>query len=207
MRILNFLSGIAPVLVCLAAPTEGSGGSSSETPATPASEFPLGADAQAPEVVGATIEDQRTNALSALGKLFKQAQGLFSKVTSLTSDLASAKSDTARIQGLYDALLPEATQAKAEVTRLTSELSAATTSLATEKQHVKNLESHCGVLGIDAKEAIKAPKQSADGGQGGTSNANDEAIYKQWKGLTGTAKTKFRKANEAALDRYATSKS
>jgi hypothetical protein len=156
MRILNLLSSIAPVLVCLAAPVEGGGGG------TPNDEFPLGADSQAPEIVGATIEEQRTNALSALGKLFKQAQGLFAKVSSLTSDLGSLTSDRDRVQGLYDTAVIENTRLTGDVTRLTGELSTATTSLATEKQHVKNLESHCGVLGIDAKEAIKAPKENKD---------------------------------------------
>lgn len=151
MRLLNFLSTIAPVLVCLAAPDDaaGGGGSSSSTP-TP------------PEPEGDTIEKKFDSAKGIILDYFKQLGGAM-------KERDDAQAETRKLQGQFDAMKKTAEDAQAESKRLKGELDSMTAARDEEKKRadtnatfVKNLESHCGVLGIDAKEAIKAPKQSAE---------------------------------------------
>jgi chromosome segregation ATPase len=154
MRILNFLSTIAPVLVCLAAPDDAAGGSSSPGSAPAVS--------QPPEPTGSTLEEKFTSAKGIISDFFKQLGGAMKERDDAQAALKTANSEKEKLQGLYDTAVGELGTARSEVTRLTTELGTANTSIGTKDQQIRNLESHCGVLGVDPKAAIAAPKQSAE---------------------------------------------
>lgn len=113
-----------------------------------------------------------------------QLQGQFDTATQAAADANAAKATA------------EANLATANTTiqTITGERDKARTDLATANTNIGRLEKLCGVKGINGQAAV--PSETSE------HSASDDAVYTQWKSLSGAAKTKFYRENRAALDRY-----
>jgi hypothetical protein len=156
MRILNLLSRVAPVLVCLAPPTESSGGGSTED-APPAWAPP----ATEPVATGDTLEAKLTSAASHIKTFF--------------TNLGLALAAFTKLQGDYKSLDAQFNELK-ETARLEKEEHGKTKGLLTDEKaahtvtsgkllkaeaNVGRLESLCDLKGID-KNQVVAPAAAAD---------------------------------------------
>jgi chromosome segregation ATPase len=193
MRILNFLSSIAPVLVCLAAPEEGSGGfSSSELK----SESPK----------GDTLEARYASAQTIISDYFKQLSGAMRERDEAVGQVAGLK---ARAEKAEKDLL----EANGKVTALTSDLSTMTGDRDSQKSarekaesRVTLIESFCKHSNVDLAglDKFKAAK-SVEGLQPGGSADEGKAHYDKWQALKKIDSRKaaaYKKQHNAAIKEY-----
>src|SRR4051812_37811622 len=113
MRLLNFLSGIAPVLVCLAAPVEGGGGTTDPQPESPQGDTPEAKYTSALKIIGDYFS-QLAGAMKEKDQAVGQVAGLNAQIKSLTADKEKLTSDLGSLTSERDGL-------KGQVTNLTGE--------------------------------------------------------------------------------------
>lgn len=197
MRLLNFLSGIAPVLVCLAAPIEGGGGTTDPQPESP---------------TGDTPEAKYTSALRIIGDYFKQLSGAMrekdeavGQVAGLTARAEKAEKELKEERDLHIA-------SKENLSALNSQLVGVTKERDTAQSRVTLIESYCKHSNVDLAglEKFQAAKTPEGAGPDNGGNAEGKALHDQYEALKKDPKkskqaTAFFRKHKAELQEYAAS--
>lgn len=133
---------------------------------------------------GKTLEQQLTSARDDLAA----AQSLAAAVPARTAERDAAQANAANLQAQFDALTATATKANTDlatanttVGTLTAERDGLKTTGATKDSRIKNLESLCGVKGINPDAAPPALAEQA----------GEKHAYDQWASATGAEKSRL----------------
>lgn len=192
MRLLNFLSGIAPVLICLAAPEEKGGGNDTPKPAEP---------------TGDTPEAKYTSALTIIGDYFRQLSGAFTERDQAIGQVAGLTSRAEKAEGERDTARAQVTSLTTERDNLSTQVTGLTTERDTARSRVTLIESFAKHHGLDLAgvEKFKAVTEVPE-----AAGAKDsKAIYDEWQRLKaagdGKKATAYFRKHKAELAEYAES--
>lgn len=192
MRLLNFLSGIAPVLLCLAAPTDATGGGNEPQPEAP---------------TGDTPEAKYTSALKIIGDYFKQLSGAMrekdeavGQVAGLTSRAEKAEKERDEFKGQLDSANSQISAKDSQIVGLTKERDDKQSKITLIESYCKH--SNVDLAGLDKFQAAKTVPESQ-----GTKDG--KALFDEWMALKasgqGKKATAFSRKHKAELAEYAES--
>jgi hypothetical protein len=192
MRLLNFLSGIAPVLLCLAAPDEkGSGGTTDPQPEQPQ---------------GDTPELKYSSALKIIGDYFKQLSGAMREKDEAIGQVAGLTARAEKAEKERDEHKVSLDSANSQLSTLNSQLLGVTKERDDSRSRVTLIESFCKHSNVDLAglEKFKAAKTTAELAPGGAADEG-KAHYDKWQALKKTDSKKaaaYFKQHKAAIKDY-----